>query len=462
MPTAERLLTVREAAAFLTVSLGTVYRWAEQNIVPFIRLRGRGVRFRQKDLDTWLDKHANAPLPVIPPALPLTSSHGSTKRKPYGKKGGSGEMAKAKAKSRRNLGYGAVYQRVTKEGIVRWYLDYRDATGERIQKVASQASSYDEAVLALRGAVLGEHHRALGIGDAPQKTKFSELSKLYLDNYARPNKRSWRDDQYRLDAHMVPYFGEMTLEDITSLSVEKYKAKRMDDDVSRSTVNRELTILKKMFNLAIDWRLLDGNPALKVKHFSEKDTAVERILTPGEERRLLAECPAYLQPIIMTALHTGMRRGEIFGLRWSQVDLTKRVIQVKQTKSGKDRLIPINGTLFEVLAGLKASDGTSDYVFPNPETGKPYTEVKKSFKEACKRAGITALRFHDLRHTFATRLVTAGVDIVTVRDLLGHFSVRMTQRYTHPGHDRKVAAVRLLARRKAQKGEKLLHPCYTN
>lgn len=456
------LLTVKEVASYLRVSPDTVYRWSEQNIVPFIRLQGRGVRFRQKDLDAWLEKQANVPLPVIPPGPGLTLSRGSTKKKPHGKTGGTGEMARAKIKARRNLGYGAVYQRVTKEGIVRWYLDYRDAKGERVQKVASQASSYEEAVLALKGAVVGEHHRALGIGDAPQKTKFSELSKLYLDNYARLNKRSWRDDQYRLNAHMVPYFGETTLDDITSLSVEKYKAKRMEDKVSKSTVNRELTILKKMFNLAIDWGITDRNPALKVKQFSEKDTAVERILTAGEERRLFAECPAYLRPIITTALHTGMRRGEIFDLRWAQVDLAKRVIQVKHTKSGKDRHIPINGTLFKTLAGLKASNGTSDYVFPNPETGKPYAEVKKSFKQACKRAEITDLRFHDLRHTFATRLVTAGVDIVTVRDLLGHFSVRVTQRYTHPGHDLKVAAVGLLARRTAKKGEKLLHPCYTN
>lgn len=106
--------------------------------------------------------------------------------------------------------------------------------------------------------------------------------------------------------------------------------------------------------------------------------------------------------------------------------------------------------------------GKTGLVFPNPATGKPYIDVKKSFKLACGKAGIEDLRFHDLRHTFASRLVEAGVDIVTIRDLLGHFSVKMTQRYTHPGKSQKVAAVELLAEKSVPNGGNPLHPCYTN
>ena len=115
-----------------------------------------------------------------------------------------------------------------------------------------------------------------------------------------------------------------------------------------------------------------------------------------------------------------------------------------------------------VLSRLGPPGGKTGLVFPNPATGKPYTDVKKSFKLACRSAGVEGLRFHDLRHAFASRLVEAGVDIVTVRDLLGHFSIKVTQRYTHPGKSQKFAAVELLTQETAQNAENLLRPCYTN
>ncbi len=371
-------------------------------------------------------------------------------------------MAKAKTLTRLNLGIGYVYPRETRSGIIRWYLDYRDAKGKRVLRVAAHAISREEAALELKAAVLVEHERACGISGSTQRIKFSELSQMYLNSYAKMNKRSWRDDQYRLDASMVPYFGKLELQDITPLDIEKYRARRLEEKVSRSTVNRETTILKKMFNLAIDWNLAEQNPVLKVKLFSEKDTMKERILTDEEEVRLIAECPAYLKPIVITALNTGMRRGEILNLEWVQVNLDSRTIRVRHTKSGKDRQIPINETLFSALSWLRSHDRIVTWVFPNPTTGKPFTEVKKSFKGACRRAGIADLRFHDLRHTVATRLDIAGVDIITLRDLLGHSSVRVTQRYTHPGQSQKVKAVGLLDRKKAQEPENLLHSCYTN
>jgi len=371
-------------------------------------------------------------------------------------------MAKAKSKARFNFGFGAIYKRKTKKGTVRWYLDYRDAEGKRVQKLAVHASSEGDAFQALKNSVLNEHHRTLGLPQPRQDVKFSEFSRTYLDDYAKQNKKSWRDDQYRLDANMIPFFRSSSLHEISPHKIEQYKAHRLSSGVTRSTVNRELTILKKMFNLAVDWGLAQSNPVTKVKLFSENDTQKERILAYDEEASLLAESPDYLTPILIVALNTGMRRGEILNLRWDQVDLGQRQIAVKKTKSGKDRIIPINSQLLAVLSLLGPPRGKSGLVFPNPATGKPYTDVKKSFKLACKRAGIEGFRFHDLRHTFASRLVEAGVDIVTVRDLLGHFSVRVTQRYIHPGKSQKVLAVEVLAQKAAQNGGNLLHPCYTN
>jgi excisionase family DNA binding protein len=460
------LLTVKELSTYLRVSPCAVYRLVEKHEIPFIRRPGMGLRFQREAVEEWLEKHTLGPYKKHSQLIDNKRNILTSASLPpiifVGGDNGGREMATAKSKSRFNVGFGAIYQRKRKNGSVRWYLDYWDAKGKRIQRVAAHASSREEALVALKSAVLDVHYRECGIPSPPQKLSFSDFSRMYLENYAKVNKRSWKDDSYRLEARMKPYFGSYQLEEITPLMVEKYRAQRLKEGVTRSTVNRETTILKKMFNLAIDWNLAAQNPVLKVKLFSEKDTQKERILTCEEEVALLAESPAFLRPILEVALNTGMRRGEILNLTWEQVDLSKKLIVVRQTKSGKDRAIPINDSLYGILRALKALDGRQELVFPNPMTGKPYTEVKKSFKLACKRAGIAGLRFHDLRHTFASRLIEAGADIVTVRDLLGHFSVKMTQRYTHPGRSQRVDAVGLLDRKRAQNGGNLLHPCYTN
>lgn len=452
----DRLLTTKEAAEVLNCHPQTVYR---NSHIPGVNLPGIGKRYEKSALEKYIAAHSDSALKdpgifsrnlQIPLPSPILSA------------GGGSEMAKAKSKSRYNLGFGAVYVRKTRQGRERWYLDYRDAGGKRIQKVAGHAFSSDEAISALKSAVFKEHRKEWGIQAPPERVLFSEFSRMYLDDYAKQNKRSWKDDHYRLRASMGPFFDNFALGEITPHMIEQYKAHRLESGVSKSTVNREITLLKKMFNLAIDWQLASNNPVVKVKLFSEKGTQKERILSESEEQRLLSKCPDFLRPIVFMALNTGMRRGEILNLKWSQVDLEKRQIRVLQTKSGLMRMIPINEPLQGVLSLLRAKNGQNELVFPNPMTGKPYVELKKSFKQACSNAGVQELRFHDLRHTFATRLIEAGVDIITVRDLLGHFSVKVTQRYTHSGQVQKAQAVKVLADRKGQKPETLLHGCYTN
>jgi len=202
-----------------------------------------------------------------------------------------------------------------------------------------------------------------------------------------------------------------------------------------------------MFNVAIEEGYAEENPVAKVKLYSEKDTQKERILTEAEEGRLMENCLDYLRSIITVALNTGMRRSEILNLKWSQIDLKARRIRVEKTKSGKVRFIPINDVLFRDLNRLRIVNGQKPFVFFNPKTGNPFLDMKTGFKGACRRAGISNLRFHDLRHTFASRLVARGVDIETVRDLLGHHSITITQRYTHSSDDRKRSAVELLNNR---------------
>jgi integrase len=199
------------------------------------------------------------------------------------------------------------------------------------------------------------------------------------------------------------FFKDKDLQEIDSLLVEKFRTSLLENEAKKSTTNRYLALLKTMFNLAIDWGYLKTNPVEKVKQFSEKDNLQERILTVEEEQKLLDACPRYLKPIVLTALHTGMRKGEILNLRWEQVDLLNHEIKVENTMSGKPRYIPINGILYETLKHENRLNGRSLFVFPNPRTNKPYVDIKKSFTEAVKNAKIPKLRFHDARHTFASR-----------------------------------------------------------
>ena len=275
--------------------------------------------------------------------------------------------------------------------------------------------------------------KALGI-------TFAEFAQKYLE-YARRNKRSWQRDE-QLIANLSRVFGSKRLAEIRSLDVEQYKLMRCET-AQPATVNREVALLKHMFNLGIQWEYTLDNPTRGVKLLRE-DNIVERILSPEEEERLLAEAHADLKPVLTTAVNTGMRLGELLALTWAEVDLTQRLITVRHTKNGRLRRLPINDGLLEALKALHGKSSKAEYVFRSPRNGNRRSSVRTAFEAANRRAGISKLRFHDLRHTFATRLVAAGVDIVTVKELMGHRDISMTMRYAHSAPERSLDAVRRL------------------
>jgi integrase len=145
---------------------------------------------------------------------------------------------------------------------------------------------------------------------------------------------------------------------------------------------------------------------------------------------------------LLIALNTGMRKGEILRLRWHDIDLDNRFFFLKQTKSNKPRKVPISDFLVDVLNSIKK---TGEFVFANPKTGKPISDLQTGFKAACRKAGISDLRFHDLRHTAATYMVIGGIDLVTVKEILGHATIQMTMRYAHPTPENKRHAVEVLS-----------------
>ncbi len=285
---------------------------------------------------------------------------------------------------------------------------------------------------------------------AEEKSRtFGEL----LDEFVKDRSRRGRKMRFYdpIVSRLRGSFGDLTLDQVTLSRLRDYKDQRRTDGVGPATINRELATVSGAFNLAVrelEW--CRSNPATRVR--SEKEPPGRtRYLTPEEEEKLFESSPAWLREIVVFAVNTGMRQGEILALRWPSVDLFRRTVTVEQSKNGEKRTIPLNEVALELLKGrAKVRAIRADLVFPNL-AGKSAERgnVERSFRLALGKAKIEDFRFHDLRHTFATRLVQAGVDLYSVQRLLGHKTPIMTQRYAHHSTDSLRGAVEALRGRQS-------------
>ncbi len=265
-----------------------------------------------------------------------------------------------------------------------------------------------------------------------EKTRtFEELMERYLTEHAakKSEPRHYRGYFNSLKA----CFGGRTLAEITPKLIVEYKARRYAEGLKPASINRELASLKKAFNLAVrEWEWCRENPVSKVSMEQEHNQR-DRWLSAEDEPRLLQGCAPWLHDLVTFALHTGMRMGEILELTWRGVDFNRRTVMVVRSKNGERRTIPINETVLSVLRKKSKVRTLStelvfcSQVFTSMEAG----HLRRSFRVALGKARIDDFHFHDLRHTFATRLVQAGVDLYKVQRLLGHKSPIMTQRYAH-------------------------------
>lgn len=267
-------------------------------------------------------------------------------------------------------------------------------------------------------------------------------SKQYIDyakNVAR--KRSWDRDELCLK-NLKNYLGDLPLVEITPAKLISYQQKRLKDGMSPQTVNIELSCLRRVLNVAyLQGKYELANPVKRVP-FLKTDNKKYRILTQEEQAMLLNSSAPSLKPVLICALATGMRRGEITSLKWSSVDLKNKIITVEseRAKSKRSRDIPINEFLLKLLKDIQKTNKT-EYVFLN-NNGDPFsspTGVRTSFQNAIKKSKIGKLRFHDLRHTAGTRMSEAGVPLYDVGKILGHSTPLMTQRYAHPTESLKAA-----------------------
>ena len=290
----------------------------------------------------------------------------------------------------------------------------------------------------------------MGLGEErPQKPALFEMfANDYIEKHAKVNNRpaSVKRDRNSLK-HLTPFFKNKYLHNITPELVEGYKANRKGH-VSTTTVNREVTLLKSIMVKALEWKRISINPigGKAVKKFREENN-VMRILTPDEARNLLAYAYGWLKAFIIIALCTGMRRNEILSLTREDIDFAANEIRVRAeiSKSKRMRLIPMNEEVKRVLRSIIKGNR---FIFFNEATGRHLQDVKTAFRTAKKKAGIKGnLRVHDLRHTAASWMIEDGIDLVTVKEILGHASVQTTMIYCHPRKEIKHRAAALLGER---------------
>lgn len=298
------------------------------------------------------------------------------------------------------------------------------------------------------------------------KLTLDQLCEQYLE-YAKVNKKSWDRDELSIRniTNMLidnKRLGDWNINEIKVAVVQKYQIRRkreLDERFDKrgiseanrnyATINRELDCLRHIFYLGIDWEIVSQNPVKSKAIKREREIQRDRILSKTEIKRILQQEDSYTKQMVITALNTGMRSGEIRNLKWINVNLENRTILVTQTKTDQNRTIPINDFLLETLERINK---LGEYVWGH-EDGHPFGSVKKSFATLLRRSGIKNFRFHDLRHTAASYMSMGGIQENIIAEILGHSKRTMTSRYSHANWEAKKLAVKKLSN--------LCHACVT-
>ena len=265
----------------------------------------------------------------------------------------------------------------------------------------------------------------------------SAYEKHYLKN-TNARKRSVECHIQRIE-RFRKYIGSVRASEVSWFTIENYKSRRLKEGASKSTVNRELRILKSAFNKAKALGIYKGEVP-PIEFFKESKNERLRFLTPEEAEKLISACPEWFRPVVVFALNTGLRAGEIFSMKWENVDFKNRVLRIEPgyTKTKDTYTLPMNDAVYSLLKEIRKKQADCGikhgYVFTNSR-GLPYKyedrTYRKVFVTACRKAGIKDFRFHDLRHTFASWVAINSKDIYAVQKLLNHKKIETTKRYAH-------------------------------
>ena len=323
-----------------------------------------------------------------------------------------------------------VFEKTPGSGV--WWIQYFDADGRRRrEKIGSKSAAIKTVELrrtkTREGAKMPVNIRA-------KKITFSEISESALA-WSRANKRSSAHDVFRMPK-LVAQFGPRQAEDIEPSEITEWLESQ--SEWTLATRNRYLALMKLTYRLAQSLGKIKTNPTRLVRQRKENNERI-RYLSAAEEIKLRAvmekDYPDRI-PEFEIALMTGMRMGEQFTLDWSEIDLGAGTVHLSQTKNGRSRFVRLNSRALSVMGMLSERSVGSGRVFPSKRPDW--------FREAIRKAGIKQFTWHCLRHTFATRLIMAGVDLKTTQELMGHLSITMTARYAHLSPEHRAAALEKL------------------
>jgi len=377
--------------------------------------------------------------------------------------------------------------RVQPSGVKTYYYSFRASDGKK-QRIWIGKHGSITATQARDAAAIHAGKVTLGKNVQEEKkqtrikteqTKFRTLEGFIEYKYkpwVEAERKSGETSIKRLKKNFVHLLNR-PLDEINTWAVEKWRGERLKDGIKPATVNRDITTLKAALSKAVDWDVIDKNPLAKLRRVKTDNQGKVRYLNPEEEKRLRAALDTreerirnerasanewraargyelyrdligqalvdHLKPLVLLALNTGMRRGELFQLCWENVSFSKGTLTIEgaDAKSGRTRHIPLNKDALQVLKDWRGDNKKpTGLVFPS-HTGKPLDNVKKAWENLLFDAKIKNFRWHDMRHHFASKLVMAGVDLNTVRELLGHSDYTMTLRYAHLAPEHKKEAV---------------------
>lgn len=340
--------------------------------------------------------------------------------------------------------------------------------------VLTPAQARDKALTVLGNA-------AQGIDPQGRAKKQSVISvREFIEREYAPWVKQHRKAGVKTLAHInrcfVKLFGDKPLTEITPALIDQWRTQRLKEGLSTETVNRDIATFKAAVSKAVLWGFIEIHPLGKLKLLKVDRIGKTRFLSVDEETRLRQAMKSrdekmkmereqanqwrkerdyklypdlsnhqfadYLRPMVLLSINTGLRRGEVFSLRWENVNLERAMLTIEGAygKSGKTCYIPLNAEALHVLKAWRHQTASVELVFPNKD-GKSFDNVKKSWAALLRAADIKNFRWHDLRHHFASKLVMAGVDLNTVRELLGHSNVMTTLRYAHLAPEHKANAV---------------------
>jgi integrase len=368
-----------------------------------------------------------------------------------------------------------------------WYLYYRDQNGKKASK---KLGSFDVLTVAQARDMAKEVGGRILRGENVKKEKptpkliYADFLRSFYEPWVTAHRRTGRETMQILNS-TFGFLMQQPIEDFSILELEQWRTKRINEGRKAATINRLSVALKASLNWAVENEIITENPIARLRPLRETDSDKKiRYLSPEERERLYATLDAretrmkeerdrynvwsaerekpllpdlkkcafvdHLKPMVIVSLNTGIRQGSLFQLLWSDIDFREGNLTVRPTteKTGKLLHIPMNDVVIEMLnAWRKQTHGEDpDLVFPSPRTGEIMDNCQSAWENLLQEADIKHFRWHDMRHDFASQLVMKGVDLNTVRELMGHADMKMTLRYAHLAPNVKSEAVKLLVK----------------